>query len=146
LNYIAGRQRATILPEIAEIPADKWVSWKNRPSRDAGETLTSIGKKYHVTPAAIAARHNLEQGAALGAGEKLIIPATQAQAEIKRRLVSYRVRRRLTHSRHRGPLRGKRRRFAQVEPLEIQSRQSRHGSANYSLGAARKPRPAASAV
>jgi membrane-bound lytic murein transglycosylase D len=78
--------------EIAEIPADKWVSWR-RHRVETSETLTSIGKKYHVTPAAIAAANNLEQGAALGAGEKLIIPATQAQAEIKRRLVSYRVRR-----------------------------------------------------
>src|SRR5882724_5837472 len=78
--------------EIADIPADKWVSWR-RHRVDAGETLTSIGKKYHVTPAAIASANNLEQRAALGAGEKLIIPATQAQAEIKRRLVSYRVRR-----------------------------------------------------
>src|SRR5713226_507809 len=42
---------------------------------------------------AIAAANNLEHGAALGAGEKLIIPATQSQAEVKRRLVSYRVRR-----------------------------------------------------
>jgi membrane-bound lytic murein transglycosylase D len=78
--------------EIADIPADKWVSWR-RHRVEAGETLTSVGKKYHVTPAAIAAANNLEHGAALGAGEKLIIPATQAQSEIKRRLVSYRVRR-----------------------------------------------------
>jgi membrane-bound lytic murein transglycosylase D len=78
--------------EIADIPADKWVSWR-RHRVEAGETLTSIGKKYHVTPAAIAAANNLEHGAALGAGEKLIIPATQAQSELKRRLVSYRVRR-----------------------------------------------------
>jgi membrane-bound lytic murein transglycosylase D len=78
--------------EIADIPADKWVSWR-RHRVEAGETLTSIGKKYHVTPAAIAAANNLEHGAALGPGEKLIIPATQAQTELKRRLVSYRVRR-----------------------------------------------------
>jgi membrane-bound lytic murein transglycosylase D len=78
--------------EIADIPADKWVSWR-RHRVDAGETLTSIGKKYRVTPAAIAAANNLEQGAALTAGEKLIIPATQSQTELKRRLVSYRVRR-----------------------------------------------------
>src|ERR1700674_5081348 len=78
--------------EIADIPADKWVSWR-RHRVEAGETLTSIGKKYHVTPAAIASANNLEHGAALGAGEKLIIPATQSQAEVKRRLVSYRVRR-----------------------------------------------------
>jgi membrane-bound lytic murein transglycosylase D len=78
--------------EIADIPADKWVSWR-RHRVEAGETLTSIGKKYHVTPAAIASANNLEHGTALGAGEKLIIPATQAQSEVKRRLVSYRVRR-----------------------------------------------------
>jgi membrane-bound lytic murein transglycosylase D len=78
--------------EIADIPADKWVSWR-RHRVEAGETLTSIGKKYHVTPVAIAAANNLEHGAALGAGEKLIIPATQSQTELKRRLVSYRVRR-----------------------------------------------------
>jgi membrane-bound lytic murein transglycosylase D len=78
--------------EIADIPADKWVSWR-RHRVEAGETLTSIGKKYHVTPAAIASANNLERGAGLDAGEKLIIPATQPPAETKRRLVSYRVRR-----------------------------------------------------
>jgi len=78
--------------EIADIPADKWVSWR-RHRVEAGETLTSIGKKYRVTSAEIAAANNLEHGAALSAGEKLIIPATQPQTEIKRRLVSYRVRR-----------------------------------------------------
>jgi len=78
--------------EIADIPADKWVSWRKH-RVEAGETLTSIGKKYHVTPTAIAAANNLEHGAALAGGEKLIIPATQSQAEVKRRLVSYRVRR-----------------------------------------------------
>ena len=77
--------------EIADIPADKWVSWR-RHRVEAGETLTSIGKKYHVTPVAIADANNLEHRAALDPGEKLIIPATQAQSEAKRRLVSYRVR------------------------------------------------------
>jgi membrane-bound lytic murein transglycosylase D len=78
--------------EIADIPPDKWVSWR-RHRVEAGETLTSIGKKYHVTAAAIADANNLERNAALDAGEKLIIPATQPQAETKRRLVSYRVHR-----------------------------------------------------
>jgi peptidoglycan lytic transglycosylase D len=77
--------------EIADIPADKWVSWRRHRVAD-GETLTSIGKKYRVTPAAIAAANNLEHGAALDAGEKLIIPAAQPAAEAKRRLVSYSVR------------------------------------------------------
>src|SRR5579862_653647 len=77
--------------EIADIPADKWLSWP-RHRVESGETLGSIAKKYHVTPAAIAEANNLEHAAALSAGEKLIIPATQSQLEVKRRLVRYRVR------------------------------------------------------
>jgi membrane-bound lytic murein transglycosylase D len=78
--------------EIADIPPDKWVSWR-RHRVEAGETLTSLAKKYRVTAAAIADANNLQRNAALDAGEKLIIPATQAPMETKRRLVSYRVRR-----------------------------------------------------
>jgi membrane-bound lytic murein transglycosylase D len=78
--------------EIADIPPDKWVSWR-RHRVESGETLTSIAKKYHLTSAAIADANNLDRNAALDAGRKLIIPATQPQSETKRRLVSYRVRR-----------------------------------------------------
>jgi membrane-bound lytic murein transglycosylase D len=78
--------------EIADIPPDKWVSWR-RHRVEAGETLTAIAKKYHVTLVAIAEANNLEKGAPLDPGEKLIIPATQPQSETKRRAVSYRVRR-----------------------------------------------------
>lgn len=78
--------------EIADIPPDKWVSWR-RHRVASGETLTSISKKYHVTAAAIADANSLERNAALDAGEKLIIPATPPQSETKRRLTSYRVRR-----------------------------------------------------
>src|ERR1700742_942581 len=77
--------------EIADIPADKWVSWR-RHRVETGETLGSIAKKYHVTPVAIAEANSLERGAGLDPGEKLIIPATQPEGEGKRRLVSYRVR------------------------------------------------------
>src|SRR5271170_6366982 len=76
--------------EIADIPADKWVSWR-RHRIESGETLTSIAKKYHVTAAAISEANNLEAHAALDVGEKLIIPAA-APAESKSRLVRYRVR------------------------------------------------------
>jgi peptidoglycan lytic transglycosylase D len=78
--------------EIADIPPDKWVSWR-RHRVEAGETLTAIAKKYRVTPVAIAEANNLEKGTPLDPGEKLIIPATQPQSETKRRVVSYRVRR-----------------------------------------------------
>ena len=77
--------------EIADIPADKWVSWR-RHRVVTGETLTSIAKKYRVTPKAIADANNLESVTALNTGEKLIIPAVQSSSETKRRMVSYRVR------------------------------------------------------
>jgi membrane-bound lytic murein transglycosylase D len=77
--------------EIADIPPDKWVSWR-RHRVAAGETLTAIAKKYRVTPKAIADANNLESTTALNTGEKLIIPAIQPAAENKRRMVSYRVR------------------------------------------------------
>lgn len=77
--------------EIADIPPDKWVSWR-RHRVEAGETLTSIAKTYRVTAAAIADANDLERGAQLEAGEKLIIPATRPLEETKPRLVRYRVR------------------------------------------------------
>src|SRR5947207_10319546 len=78
--------------EIADIPADKWVSWR-RHRVENGETLTSIANKLRLTAAAIADSNNLERKAALDTGEKLIIPATQPQSETKRRLGRYRVQR-----------------------------------------------------
>jgi membrane-bound lytic murein transglycosylase D len=77
--------------EIADIPADKWVSWR-RHRVEAGETLTSIARTYRLTPAAIADANDLERGAELQAGEKLIIPAARPAEETKPRLVRYRVR------------------------------------------------------
>ncbi|HKF25808.1 MAG TPA: transglycosylase SLT domain-containing protein [Candidatus Acidoferrum sp.] len=77
--------------EIADIPAEKWVSWR-RHRVESGETLTSLAKKYKVTAAAIAAANSLGGRAALSAGDKLIIPATQPASETKSRLVRYRVR------------------------------------------------------
>jgi membrane-bound lytic murein transglycosylase D len=76
--------------EIADIPPDKWVSWR-RHRVDAGETLTAIARKYRVTAASIAEANNLGRGASLEPGQKLIIPAALAQEEAKSRLVRYRV-------------------------------------------------------
>src|SRR5215471_2086322 len=77
--------------EIADIPAEKWVSWR-RHRVEPGETLTSLAKKYKVTAPAIAAANSLGGSTALTAGDKLIIPATQPAGETKSRLVRYRVR------------------------------------------------------
>jgi membrane-bound lytic murein transglycosylase D len=80
----------TFSAEIADIPADKWVSWR-RHRVEAGETLTSIAKKYRVTPGAIAAANDLESGTDLELGEKLIIPAARPVEETRSKLVRYRV-------------------------------------------------------
>jgi membrane-bound lytic murein transglycosylase D len=77
--------------EIADIPADKWVSWR-RHRVESGDTLTSIARKYHVTAVSIAEANDLERGAQLEPGEKLIIPAARSVEDTKSRLVRYRVR------------------------------------------------------
>ncbi len=77
--------------EIASIPPEKWVSWR-RHRVEAGETLTSLAKKYRVTAPGIAAANNLSKNEVLTPGDKLIIPASQPASESKSRLVRYRVR------------------------------------------------------
>ena len=77
--------------EIADIPPEKWVSWR-RHKIEMGETLTLIAKKYHVTAAAISDANNLDRGEPLEVGGKLIIPAAP-EAASRSRLVRYRVRR-----------------------------------------------------
>jgi membrane-bound lytic murein transglycosylase D len=77
--------------EIADIPADKWVSWR-RHRVEAGDTLTSIAKKYRVTAVSIAEANDLDRNEGLTPGEKLIIPAARPVEESKPRLVRYRVR------------------------------------------------------
>jgi membrane-bound lytic murein transglycosylase D len=76
--------------EIADIPAEKWVSWR-RHRVEAGETLTSLAKKYQVTAPAIAAANSLGRTDVLTPGDKLIIPASAPASETKSRLVRYRV-------------------------------------------------------
>ena len=78
--------------EIADIPPDKWVSWR-RHRVESGETLTSIAKKYRIPAAAIADANDLDRKEGLDPGQKLIIPATRPADEVKSRLVRYRVRR-----------------------------------------------------
>jgi len=58
---------------------------------ESGETLTSIAKKYRVTPGAIAAANDLEAGTGLEAVEKLIIPAARSGGRDQEPTVRYRV-------------------------------------------------------
>ena len=77
--------------EIADIPPEKWVSWR-RHRVEPGDTLTSLAKKYKVTATAIAAANSLGDTRSLTPGDKLIIPAAQPVSDLKSRLVRYRVR------------------------------------------------------
>ena len=90
LHLPAGTSE-TFSAEIADIPAEKWVSWR-RHRVEAGDTLNAIAKKYHVTAASIAAANDLENREGLAPGEKLIIPAVRPAEETKSRLIRYRVR------------------------------------------------------
>jgi peptidoglycan lytic transglycosylase D len=78
--------------EIADIPPEKWVSWR-RHKVEEGETLSAIAKQYHLQAAEIADANNLPEGSTLEEGEKLIIPATARSAAAAGKLIRYRVRR-----------------------------------------------------
>jgi len=88
LEKILGRDRGH--------SPDKWVSWR-RHRVESGDTLTSIAKKYRVTPAAIADANALDRAEALTPGEKLIIPANPPSEEAKSRLVRLPRRRKERH-------------------------------------------------
>jgi membrane-bound lytic murein transglycosylase D len=79
------------LSEIAEIPPEKWVTWR-RHRVEEGETLTQIARTYHLTPSAIADANGLDIHARLEAGQKLIIPATAPSEPALGKLTYYRVR------------------------------------------------------
>jgi membrane-bound lytic murein transglycosylase D len=77
--------------EIAAIPPEKWVSWRQHRVTD-GDTLSAIAKQYRVTTTAIADANGLNLDAVLPVGQKLIIPAAQPQPAVGK-LVRYTVRR-----------------------------------------------------
>ncbi len=79
------------LSEIAEIPQEKWVTWR-RHRVEEGETLTQIARTYHLTPSAIADANGLDVHARLDAGQKLLIPATAPSEPALGKLTYYRVR------------------------------------------------------
>jgi membrane-bound lytic murein transglycosylase D len=78
--------------EIAAIPPDKWVSWRDHRVEE-DETLSSIAKQYRVSPAAIAAANGIDTDAPLAVGARLIIPVEASAQPAMGRRVSYRVRR-----------------------------------------------------
>jgi membrane-bound lytic murein transglycosylase D len=78
--------------EIADIPPEKWVSWR-RHKVEEGETLSAIAKQYHVLPAEVAEANSLPPGSPLEQGQKLIIPAAAHADATTGKIIRYRVRR-----------------------------------------------------
>lgn len=77
--------------EIAMIPPEHWVSWRQHRVAD-GDTLSAIAKQYRVTTTAVADANGLDLQAVLPVGQKLIIPASQPQPAVGK-LIRYTVRR-----------------------------------------------------
>jgi membrane-bound lytic murein transglycosylase D len=78
--------------EIAAIPPEKWVSWRQH-KVEQGETLSGVAKQFHVLPSEIAEVNDLPANAPLEEGQKLIIPAAERAGSDTGKLLRYRVRR-----------------------------------------------------
>jgi len=84
------------LTNIAAIPVDKRVSWRYY-SVVPGDTLASIGRRYHTPPSAISAANHLRAGDTLQPDSRLIIPIapgkeTAANTRFSSKILRYRVR------------------------------------------------------
>ncbi|HMD30648.1 MAG TPA: LysM peptidoglycan-binding domain-containing protein, partial [Candidatus Acidoferrales bacterium] len=78
--------------EIAAVPPEKWTSWRLH-GVETGDSLPGLAHKFGVTPAAIMQANQMEAGAQLEKGQKLVIPANRPAATGLGQLVRYRVRR-----------------------------------------------------
>jgi len=84
------------MTNIATIPVDKRVSWRFY-KVTTGDTLASIGRKYHITASAIATANDLSASDTLQPDRRLIIPVapgkgTAADTTFSKKILRYRVR------------------------------------------------------
>jgi len=83
------------LANIAAIPVDKRVWWRYH-KVVSGDTLASIGRKYHTTPAAIVAANDLDANDPIQPDHRLIIPiapgAPANTVAFSKKILHYRVR------------------------------------------------------
>jgi len=77
---------------IAAIPAEKWLVWRSH-RVEPGDSLSALAHRFGVTPAAIANANELEPGAPLPVGQRLVIPGNRPAASGLGQMVRYRVRR-----------------------------------------------------
>jgi membrane-bound lytic murein transglycosylase D len=84
---------------IASIPADKRIWWRAYKVNE-GDTLTSVAKKFHVSPAALAEVNQISREDSLEEGSHLVLPLAagressllRAREGGPRRLIHYRIR------------------------------------------------------
>ena len=76
---------------MAEIPADKWTSWRRHQVLE-GETLAGVAAKYHVSATAIADTNNLDSARAAGGWRQTDYSRFRAGTSGPAKLVHYRVR------------------------------------------------------
>ena len=83
------------LTNIAVIPMDKRASWRFYKVA-SGDTLASIGRKYHTTPASIAAANDLQAADTLQPDHMLVIPVAAGApvnaGVFSKKILRYRVR------------------------------------------------------
>lgn len=96
---------------LAEIPPEKWTSWRLHRVEE-GESLTTIAKRYGVTPSRILEANGLDGPAGLESGRNLVIPANRPAPTGLGQLVRYRV--------HRGDTMAAVAQQFQVTPAEIE--------------------------
>ena len=72
LRLPAGTQEA-YEQAVALIPPDKRIWWRAHKVGE-GETLSSVARRFRVTPVALAGANNLEPGAPLEEGARLVLP------------------------------------------------------------------------
>jgi membrane-bound lytic murein transglycosylase D len=85
------------LTNVAAIPVDKRVWWRYTKVA-SGDTLASIGRKYHTTASAIATANDLRASDTLQPGGRLIIPIAPSKGGVantvafSKKILHYRVR------------------------------------------------------
>lgn len=72
LNLPVGT-RETYEQGIATVPADKRIWWRVHKVAE-GDTLSSLARKYRVTPVSLAGANGLERDTLLTAGSRLVLP------------------------------------------------------------------------
>jgi membrane-bound lytic murein transglycosylase D len=87
--HIPAGTTAQFQAAIAAMPPEKWLTWRAH-RLEQGETLASIGQRYHVTLASLSSANHLEADDPPAPGALLVIPTAPPPSS---RIIHYRVRR-----------------------------------------------------